>query len=109
MNDNGKKNKNEITGKILHFAQDSSFYVKRGDVKRAQNDLLSAISLYTEALEKDPEDLDTRLSAAEGEGKGQRKNSPAPIPRHRLSRTRPVAFFFLRISVPQIRQNYRLL
>ena len=65
MSDNGKKNKNEITGKILHFAQDSSFYVKRGDVKRAQNDLLSAISLYTEALEKDPEDLDTRLSAAE--------------------------------------------
>ena len=65
MSDKGKKNREETTGKILHFAQEPSFYVKRGDVKRAQNDLLSAISLYSEALEKDPDDLDTRLSAAE--------------------------------------------
>lgn len=65
MSDKIIKNKDELTGKILHFAQDPAFYVKRGDMKRAQNDLISAILLYNEALEKDPDDLDTRLSAAE--------------------------------------------
>ena len=52
-------------GKVLRFTQDPDFYAKRGDVKRAQNDLLSAIAMYNEALHKDPHDLDTRLAAAE--------------------------------------------
>lgn len=52
-------------GKILHFERDSAFYAKRGDAKRAQNDLVSAISMYMEALERSPHDYDTRLAAAE--------------------------------------------
>ena len=59
MANDGKK------GKVLRFAQDPDFYAKRGDVKRAQNDLLSAIAMYNEALRKDPHDLDTRIAAAE--------------------------------------------
>ena len=65
MSDKFTKNREELSGKILHFSQDPAFYVKRWDMKRAQNDLISAISLYNEALAKDPLDFDTRLSAAE--------------------------------------------
>lgn len=65
MSDKVNKNKDDANGRILHFSQDPAFYVKRGDMKRAQNDLISAISMYNEALEKDPFDFDTRLSAAE--------------------------------------------
>lgn len=61
----GRKGGKDNGGKILHFAQDPSFFAKRGDARRAQNDLLSAVSLYNEALLKDPHDLDTRLAAAE--------------------------------------------
>lgn len=59
MTDDGNK------GKILRFTQEPDFYAKRGDVRRAQHDLLAAISMYNEALAKDPHDLDTRLAAAE--------------------------------------------
>lgn len=52
-------------GKVLSFVRDSAFYAKRGDAKRAQNDPVSAVSMYAEALELDPYDLDTRLAAAE--------------------------------------------
>jgi tetratricopeptide (TPR) repeat protein len=52
-------------GKILDFSQGPSFYAKRGDARRAQNDLVSAISMYNKALEQDPSDLDTRIAAAQ--------------------------------------------
>ncbi|MCR5808016.1 MAG: tetratricopeptide repeat protein [Clostridiales bacterium] len=58
--DKGNKN-----GKILNFTLEPSIYAKRGDAKRAQNDPVSALSLYNDALNLDPHDLDTRLSAAE--------------------------------------------
>lgn len=64
MNDN-HGNDHIKGGKVLRFERDSSFYAKRGDAKRAQNDPVSAVSLYYSALERDPEDLDTRLAAAE--------------------------------------------
>lgn len=61
-----KGNKNRIpNGKILSFSRDASLYAKRGDAKRAQNDLISAIFMYSSALEQDPNDLDARLTAAE--------------------------------------------
>lgn len=56
---------NKEMGKILHFRQDPAFYAKLGDKKRSQNDPVSAISRYNEALAIDPHDLDTRLAAAE--------------------------------------------
>lgn len=49
----------------MTFTLEPSIYVKRGDAKRAQNDPVSALSLYNDALKLDPHDLDTRLSAAE--------------------------------------------
>ncbi len=60
-----KNNRETGSGRILRFERDASFFVKRGDAKRAQNDPVSAISMYNEALAMDPLDLDTRLSAAE--------------------------------------------
>lgn len=56
---------NPERGKILDFTQGPSFYAKRGDARRAQNDLISAISMYNKALERDPYDLDTRIAAAQ--------------------------------------------
>ncbi|MBO4384677.1 MAG: tetratricopeptide repeat protein [Clostridia bacterium] len=58
--DNGDKK-----GRILHFTQDHAFFAKQGDIKRAKNDPLNAISRYNEALRLEPKDLDTRLAAAE--------------------------------------------
>lgn len=58
--DNGNEN-----GRILRFTQDHAFFAKQGDLKRAKNDPLSAISRYNEALRLEPKDLDTRLAAAE--------------------------------------------
>lgn len=55
----------EERGKILNFTQGPSFYAKRGDARRAQNDLVSAIAMYNKALESDPFDLDTRIAAAQ--------------------------------------------
>ncbi len=52
-------------GRVLSFERDNSFFVRRGDAKRAQNDPLSAIVMYNEALERDPDDLDARLAAAQ--------------------------------------------
>ena len=52
-------------GKILSFSQDHTFFAKLGDAKRAQNDPLSAVSRYNNALAMEPHDLDTRLAAAE--------------------------------------------
>ena len=62
---NGNNGKDNKRGRILRFERDSSFFAKRGDAKRAQNDPVSAISLYYTALEHDPTDLDTRLAAAQ--------------------------------------------
>ena len=64
MSDDVKKG-NEGGGKVLRFERESSFYAKRGDAKRAQNDPVSAIVMYNKALERDPHDYDTRLAAAE--------------------------------------------
>ncbi|MBO6061635.1 MAG: tetratricopeptide repeat protein [Clostridia bacterium] len=52
-------------GKVLSFERDTSFFVKRGDAKRAKNDPVNAMNMYNEALERDPFDYDTRLAAAE--------------------------------------------
>lgn len=57
--------KGDRNGRILHFTQDHAFFAKQGDIKRAKNDPLSAISRYNEALRLEPKDLDTRLAAAE--------------------------------------------
>ena len=65
MTERNGQTDNTTRGKILHFAQGPAFYAKRGDAKRAQNDPVSAIAMYNEALAIDPEDLDTRLAAAE--------------------------------------------
>lgn len=62
MNDKPAK---EIKGRLLHFDRDASFFVKRGDVKRAQNDPIGALSLYIEALERDPHNFSVRLAAGE--------------------------------------------
>ena len=62
MADKGGNNDN---GKILHLKRDHAFFVKLGDMKRAQNDPLSALARYREALALEPHDLDTRLAAAE--------------------------------------------
>ncbi|MBQ4342073.1 MAG: tetratricopeptide repeat protein [Clostridia bacterium] len=58
------KNKDK-RGKVLSFERDNSFFVQRGDARRAQNDPVSAMAMYNEALERDPDDLDTRLAAAQ--------------------------------------------
>lgn len=65
MTEDKDKNTRIPNGKILSFSRDASLYAKRGDAKRAQNDLISAISMYSNALEQDPDDLDARLTAAE--------------------------------------------
>lgn len=62
---NEPRNGNDGGGRILRFDREPSFYAKRGDAKRAKNDPISAVSMYYEALERDPMDLDTRLAAAE--------------------------------------------
>lgn len=59
------ENKNGKRGKVLSFERDNSFFVRRGDAKRAQNDPVSAMYMYNKALESDPNDLDTRLAAAQ--------------------------------------------
>ena len=56
---------NKGSGRVLSFKRGSSFFAKRGDAKRAQNDPISAVSMYREALDLDPLDFDTRLAAAE--------------------------------------------
>ncbi|MBR4658622.1 MAG: hypothetical protein IKP26_05145 [Clostridia bacterium] len=55
----------ENNGRVLSFERDTSFFVKRGDKKRSQNDPVNALAMYTEALERDPRDFAVRLSAAE--------------------------------------------
>lgn len=52
-------------GKILNFKRDPDLFAKLGDLKRAKNDPVSAVSRYLEALSLDPYDWDTRLAAAE--------------------------------------------
>ena len=60
-----RKTDNENKGRVLRFKRDPAFYAKLGDKKRSQNDPVSAIARYNEALSIDPHDLDTRLAAAE--------------------------------------------
>ncbi len=57
--------KDRKKGKILSFDRNPDLFAKLGDLKRAKNDCVSAVSRYMEALSIDPEDRDTRLAAAE--------------------------------------------
>ncbi len=54
----------KTNGKVLSFSRDHSFYAKRGDAKRNQNNPVDAVAMYVEALERNPDDNDTRLAAA---------------------------------------------
>jgi len=57
--------KNKITGKVIPFSQNATFYMKRGAKELEKNDLIAAIAKYREAYERAPEDPEISIALAE--------------------------------------------
>ncbi len=53
------------SGKVIPFAQNASFYMKRGAKELEKNDLIAAIARYREAYERAPEDPEISIALAE--------------------------------------------
>ncbi len=67
MTETGSKtqHRHQGPGKVLSFEQKGEFFYKRGLDKLDDNDLPNALSNYRMALERDPENEEIRLAAAE--------------------------------------------